>query len=122
MSLPALSPETRNLIDGQLVPASNGASFENVNPATEEVIGTCADGTKEDMEAAVAAARRAFDETDWSTNHALRSRCLQQLLDACREEKEQLRAIVVAEAGAPVTLTQWMHLDDPVFAGLEGVA
>ncbi len=113
-SLVPLDPETRNLIDGELVPSSNGAAFENVNPATEEVIGSCADGTKEDMERAIAAARRAFDDSGWSRDHAFRSRCLQQLLDALREEKEQLRSIVVSEAGAPVTLTPWMHLDDPI--------
>jgi len=118
MSLPALDPETRNLIGGRLVPASNGATFENIDPATEEVLGVCADGTKDDMEAAVSAARHAFDESDWSTNRELRARCLRQLLDAVREEKEQLRSIVVHEAGAPVTLTPWMQLDDPVLDGL----
>ena len=118
MSLAPLDPETRNLIDGQLVPASNGASFDNLNPANEEVLGSCADGTKEDMEAAIAAARRAFDESEWSRDHALRARCLRQLLEAVREEVEQLRSIVVHEAGAPVTLTPWMHLEDPVFGGL----
>ena len=95
MALPELAPETRNLIDGRLVGASNGATFPTVNPATEEVIGVCADGTREDMLRAVAAARRAFDESDWSTNAALRARCLRQLHEALRAEKEQLRAIVV---------------------------
>jgi aldehyde dehydrogenase (NAD+) len=114
MALPELAPETRNLIDGKLVPASNGATFPNVNPATEEVIGVCADGTREDMLRAVAAARRAFDESDWSTNHALRARCLRQLHEALRAEKEQLRAIVVREAGAPVSLTPFMQIDDPI--------
>jgi len=110
----ALAPESRNLIDGGLLPASNGAEFENVNPATGEVIGTCADGTKDDMDAAIAAGRRAFDDTAWADEPELRARCLQQLLDAMREEKEQLRSIVVHEAGAPVTLTPWMHVDDPI--------
>ena len=82
MSLAPLNPERRNFIDGRLVEASNGATFPNINPATEEVIGECADGTRTDMEAAIAAARRAFDETDWSTNHAFRTRCLTQLHQA----------------------------------------
>ena len=114
MALPELAPETRNLIDGKLVGSSSGATFPNVDPATEQVIGVCSDGTREDMLRAVASARRAFDETDWSTNHALRARCLQQLHAALREEKEQLRAIVVREAGAPVTLTPFMQIDDPI--------
>ena len=105
MALAPLNPETRNLIAGRLVGASSGATFENVNPATEEVIGTCADGTREDMHAAIAAARRAFDETDWSTDAAFRKKCLLQLCEALQGAKEDLRSIVVAEAGSPVLLT-----------------
>jgi aldehyde dehydrogenase (NAD+) len=118
VALAPLAPETRNLIDGRLVPASNGGTFENVNPATGQVIGTCADGTKDDMEAALAAARRAFDTTDWATNHALRARCVRQLYEAVKADKEQLRSIVVHEAGACVSLTGYMHVDEPI----EGLA
>jgi aldehyde dehydrogenase (NAD+) len=118
VALAPLAPETRNLIDGRLVGASNGGTFENVNPATGQVIGACADGTKDDMEAALAAARRAFDSTDWATHHALRARCLRQLYEAMQAEKEQLRSIVVHEAGACVSLTGYMHVDEPI----EGMA
>jgi aldehyde dehydrogenase (NAD+) len=114
MALAPLAPETRNLIDGRLVPASNGAVFENLNPATGEAIGTCADGTKDDFEAALAAARRAFDATGWAEDAELRGRCLRQLHAGLRAEKEQLRSIVVHEAGAPVSLTSYMHVDDPI--------
>jgi aldehyde dehydrogenase (NAD+) len=114
MALVPLAPETRNLIDGRLVPASNGAVFENLSPATGEAIGTCADGTKEDFEAALAAARRAFDATRWAEDAELRGRCLRQLHAGLRAEKEQLRSIVVHEAGAPVSLTSYMHVDDPI--------
>ena len=114
MALAALAPGTQNLIDGRLVAASNGATFENVNPATEEVIGVAADGTKEDMERAIAAARRAFDTTRWSRDHAFRAKCVAQLYDALKADKEQLRAIVVAEAGACLSLTGFMHVDEPI--------
>ncbi len=114
MALAPLAPETRNLIDGKLVPASNGNTFDNVSPSTEEVLGTVADGTKDDMLRAVAAARRAFDETSWSTDHGFRARCVRQLYEGLEAEKEQLRAIVVHEAGAPVSLTAFMHVDDPI--------
>jgi aldehyde dehydrogenase (NAD+) len=114
MALPHLAPETRNLIDGRLVAASNGGVFDNLDPATGEVLGTCADGTKDDMEQALAAARRAFDETGWSTDAERRARCLRQLHEGLRAEKEQLRSIVVREAGAPLSLTSFMHVDDPI--------
>jgi len=114
MPLASLAPETRNLIDGRLVPASNGAVFENLDPATGEVLGSCADGTKDDMECALAAARRAFDTTEWALDAERRGRCLRQLYEGLRAEKEQLRSIVVHEAGAPVSLTSYMHVDDPI--------
>ena len=116
MALAPLNPETRNLIDGRLVPASNGATFENLNPATEEVLGVCADGTKDDMNTAIAAARRAFDETDWPTNAAFRQRCLTQLAEALQTAKEELRSIVVAEAGSPVLLTYAVQVNTYVDA------
>jgi aldehyde dehydrogenase (NAD+) len=106
-----LVPEERNLIDGNLVGASNGGSFDNINPATEEVIGVCADGTKEDLETAIAAARRAFDESDWSNDHAFRGKCLQQLCDALDRSRELLRSVVVAEAGSPILLTHQVQCD-----------
>ena len=84
--------EERLLIDGELVQATGGRSYENINPATEEVIGVAADARPEDIERAVAAARRAFDETDWSRDHKLRARCLRQLRDAFQENLENLRA------------------------------
>jgi aldehyde dehydrogenase (NAD+) len=111
MSPPALDAEHRNLIDGQLVDAGNGASFENRNPATEEVLGVCADATREDMEAAIAAARRAFDESDWSTNPVFRKKCLAQLHEALVAAREELRAIVVAETGSPILLTYSVQCD-----------
>jgi len=114
MPLEALAPGTRNLIDGQLVDASNGNTFENVSPSTEVVLGTAPDGTKDDMLSAVAAARQAFDTTDWAENHAFRQRCLTQLYEGLIEEKEQLRSIVVHECGAPVSLTGFMHVDNPI--------
>jgi aldehyde dehydrogenase (NAD+) len=114
MALAPLAPETRNLIDGKLVGGQDGKTFDNINPATEEVLGTCADGTREDMNAAIAAARRAFDETDWSAEHDFRSKCIGQLYRALIEEKEQLRSIVVHEAGAPVSLSAFMHIDGPI--------
>ena len=77
-----------------------------MSPSTEEVLGTVADGTKDDMLRAVAAARRAFDETSWSTDHAFRAKCVRQLYEGLKAEKEQFRAIVVHEAGAPVSLTE----------------
>ena len=98
--------EERLLIDGELVDAAGGAAFPTINPATEEVLGVAADARPEDAEAAVAAARRAFDSTGWSRDHAFRSHCLRQLHEALTGRIEEMRAITVAEAGAPIMLTR----------------
>ena len=98
--------EERMLIGGELVDAAGGAVFGTVNPATEDVLGVAADAGPEDAEAAVAAARRAFDSTDWSRDHAFRSHCLRQLHEALTGHLEEMRTITVAEAGAPIMLTR----------------
>ncbi len=110
--------EARLLIDGKLVDASGGATFDNINPATEEVLGVTADATAADMEAAVAAARRAFDETSWSTDAELRTRCILQLQAVLEAEREDLRAELVAEVGCPVLATYGPQLDAPLREGL----
>jgi aldehyde dehydrogenase (NAD+) len=108
------TPNRKMLIDGQLVDSSSGKFFDNVNPATEEVIGQVADGTHEDMQRAIAAARRAFEETDWSTNHKFRQRCLEQLQAGLEAEVEEIRAELVDEVGCPVQLTYGPQLAGPL--------
>jgi aldehyde dehydrogenase (NAD+) len=106
--------ERRLLIDGKLVDSESGSTFDNVNPATLAVLGPVADATNEDMAAAVAAARRAFDTTTWSTDHAFRRDCLFQLQAAIESEQEELRAELVAEVGCPVLITYGPQLDAPL--------
>ena len=59
---PQVNPEPMMLIDGKLVESGTGTTFANVNPATEEVLGHVADASVEDMQRAITAARRAFDD------------------------------------------------------------
>ncbi|MBW2232508.1 MAG: aldehyde dehydrogenase family protein [Deltaproteobacteria bacterium] len=106
--------EERLLIDGELVQASGGATYENINPATEEVIGVAADAGSEDIDRAIAAARRAFDDTDWARDHSLRARCLRQLHDAFQENLDALRESYIAEVGCPINMTYGPGIDAPV--------
>src|SRR6202046_1114840 len=108
------SPERRMLIDGELVAAAGGREFDNIHPATEEVLGQAAAGTADDMRRAIGAARRAFDETDWSVNKELRARCLLQLQEAIEAEAEDFRSELVAEVGTPVAVTYMAQLDWPL--------
>jgi aldehyde dehydrogenase (NAD+) len=114
----AVHGEQRMLIDGKLVEAKSGKVFDNINPATEEVLGQVTDAGHDDMDEAIGAARRAFDETAWSTDKELRKRCLLQLQAALEGERELLRAELVAEVGAPILLTYGPQLDSPLSDGL----
>ncbi|MGV0716265.1 aldehyde dehydrogenase [Mycolicibacterium sp. XJ662] len=105
--------ESRLFIDGKLVAGAAG-TFSTVNPATEEVLGVAADASADDMGRAIEAARRAFDDTDWSTNTALRVRCVRQLQEAMTKHVEELREITIAEVGAPRMLTSAAQLEGPV--------
>ncbi len=101
------------LIDGKLVDGQAG-TFININPANEEVLGEATNASKADMHRAIDAARRAFDETDWSTNHGFRKRCLEQLQAALEADKEALRQELILEAGCPLMLTYGPQLDAPL--------
>jgi aldehyde dehydrogenase (NAD+) len=107
-------PEPRMLVDGALVESSSGATFDNINPATEEVLGQVTDATAEDMHRAISAARRAFDETDWSTNHSFRKECLEQLQAGLEVVQEEMREQLILEAGCPRMLTNGPQLDVPL--------
>ncbi|MFJ9710422.1 aldehyde dehydrogenase family protein [Streptomyces sp. NPDC101234] len=109
MSAPAGASQ---LIDGKLLTADT--TFPSYNPATGELLGHAPDGTTANAEAAVAAARRAFDTTGWSTDRDLRVRCLRQLHQALDEHREELRELTIAEVGAPRQLTHGPQLDEPI--------
>jgi aldehyde dehydrogenase (NAD+) len=106
--------ESRMLVDGSLRQSLSGETFDNVSPATGGLLGTTAAGAAEDMDAAIAAARRAFDETSWSTDRALRKRCLLQLQAALEAESADIREELVAEVGAPMMTTYMAQLDWPL--------
>jgi aldehyde dehydrogenase (NAD+) len=114
----AARAETRMLIDGELVEAAGGATYENRSPATGLVLGRAAAASAADMDRAIGAARRAFDESAWATDRELRRRCLLQLQDAIEAEKEDLREELVAEVGCPVMSTADAQLDWPVAEAL----
>ncbi|MEU7144096.1 aldehyde dehydrogenase [Nocardia sp. NPDC046473] len=103
----------RLLIGGKLVEGGDGF-FATVNPATEEVLGHAANANAADMDAAITAARTAFDDTDWSRDHAFRAHCLEQLRTALQSHIEDLRELTIAEAGAPAMFTRGPQLEGPV--------
>ncbi|MET3962293.1 aldehyde dehydrogenase (NAD+) [Marmoricola sp. OAE513] len=108
------TPAPLQLIDGKLTPASDGATYAILNPATGAEIGQAPDSTADDVEAAIAAARRAFDESDWSTNLELRVRCIRQLQKALYDNADDFKALTTAEVGMPGFMIGAAGFDGPV--------
>src|SRR5580693_1219851 len=104
----------RMLIDGKLVAAEADRTYPSINPATGQVLDHAPDASVADARAAIAAARRAFDTTNWSTDAAFRARCLDQLHRALTEHKEELRELTIADVGAPRVITYGAQLDEPI--------
>jgi aldehyde dehydrogenase (NAD+) len=107
-------PEPCLLIGGELRGASDGATFPIENPATGKEAGRAPDATDADVQDAIAAARRAFDETAWSTDPEFRAACLRQLKEALDADFEILREITITEAGVPRMWTDGPQLRMPV--------
>jgi aldehyde dehydrogenase (NAD+) len=105
-------------IDGVEQPTADGWSFPARNPATGEVLWELPDAGVCDVEVATAAARRAFDGTQWSTDTALRADALGRFQAALAERSDELAALMAVETGVPVSLRD-AHLDAPI-AGMRG--
>jgi len=109
-------PETRHtecFIGGHWVPASNGKTFPTINPATEEVIAEIAEGTAEDIDRAVRAARDAFEKGPWPRMSARdRGRLLFRLADLVQQESAELAALETLDNGK--TIRDSKNLDVPM--------
>ncbi|HEX2072330.1 MAG TPA: aldehyde dehydrogenase family protein [Geodermatophilus sp.] len=102
-------PSTRDLlIDGRLVPGE-GPVIEAINPATEQVTASMATAGLEQVDQAVAAARRAFPA--WAaTSPQERSTAIHRLADVFEKHTEQLTASIVNEVGTPVAFAEIMQV------------
>ena len=111
-----LAGEERMLIDGELAGAAGHATFDVINPATEEVAGVAADGAPADFDRAIAAARRAFDANagNWRDDVEFRAHCVTQLRDGLARAQERLRRILVTEIGTPIAMTYGIQLAFPI--------
>jgi aldehyde dehydrogenase (NAD+) len=106
--------EPRMTIAGELVDAASGTTFAVADPTSGEEIGRAADAAPADVDRAIQAARTAFDTSTWATDPELRARCLRQLQEALRAERETLRRDLVAEIGCTVRMTYGDQLDRPI--------
>jgi acyl-CoA reductase-like NAD-dependent aldehyde dehydrogenase len=97
------STPKRLLIGGQWVGALSGKTFATINPATEETLARVAEADSADIDAAVVAARRAFEAPTWTgiSPHA-RARLLLKIADAVEQNTEELAALETLNNGAPL--------------------
>src|ERR1700732_4372389 len=90
------------LIDGRRVASASGRTFTSLNPATEKVIATIAEGNEIDVDRAVAAARRAF-EGPWRTMRAAeRGHILLKWADLLKKHADEIAELESLDAGKPI--------------------
>jgi aldehyde dehydrogenase (NAD+) len=92
--------EAKLYIDGVVRRAAGDRTYDNIGPWTGEVVGKAADASPDDVNAAIAAARRAFDKTDWSTKHEFRHGLLTRYRDLLVANRDKLVEIARHEAGS----------------------
>ncbi|MDG1988319.1 MAG: aldehyde dehydrogenase family protein, partial [Halieaceae bacterium] len=111
-----MDAEQRLLIDGELVAATSGRTYNNFSPVSELAIGVVSDAGYEDMDRAIGAARRVFDQSQWSRDHDFRHHCLTQLKDGLVAAQARLRDLISAETGAPMGICGMSgpHCDVPI--------
>jgi 5-carboxymethyl-2-hydroxymuconic-semialdehyde dehydrogenase len=93
----------RHFIANEFVDAQAGGTFETLNPATNRAIGTVADGQPADVDLAVRAARKAFDEGVWPRmTPEARSKALRRIADLIEKQADEIAEMEIADTGVPV--------------------
>ena len=100
------------LLDGKIIPSKSGSCFDLINPSNGRVFAQVADATSTDMQSAIAAARRAFDEGIWSgmTMHE-RGIYLKKIAQGIRKYAKELADLETINGGK--TLKQSTFIDVP---------
>jgi phenylacetaldehyde dehydrogenase len=108
----------RLLIDGEWVESVSGETFETLNPATEETLTSVAHGKAEDIELAVAAARRAFEDgSEWRRMNASdRGRLIWRISELIEDNADELAMLETLDNGKPFAVAR--AADVPLAADL----
>ncbi|HEY7130875.1 MAG TPA: aldehyde dehydrogenase [Candidatus Limnocylindrales bacterium] len=99
----AIEPRTEAFIDGRFVPAASGRTFADVAGRDGALIAEVAEGDAEDVDRAVAAARRSFDDRRWADRSpADRKRILLGFAERIRAAREELALLESLDVGKPI--------------------
>jgi phenylacetaldehyde dehydrogenase len=97
----------RLLIDGEFVDAASGRTFSVYNPATGGILGQVAEADSEDVDRAVKAARKAFDEGPWSRiSPSERGRLMWKLADLLEQNLDELAELESIDNGKPCAVAR----------------
>ncbi|XAR48057.1 Phenylacetaldehyde dehydrogenase [Bertholletia excelsa] len=108
---------TQLLVDGKFVDAASGKTFPTLDPRTGEVIAHVAEADVEDINRAVCAARKAFDEGPWPKMTAYeRSKILLQFADLVEKHNDEIAALETWDNGKPYE--QSAKIEIPMFVRL----
>ncbi|TLM76166.1 aldehyde dehydrogenase family protein [Microbulbifer harenosus] len=108
-------PTDKLYINGEWRDSKGGSLHPVINPATEEVLCEVIQGTLDDVDDAVAAAKAAFKE--WRhTRAAKRQALMHAIADGMEARKQDLIAAVSQALGCPPHITEWLHVDGPIYA------
>src|ERR1700726_2737540 len=112
-----VAPPRQLFIDGQWFDAASGRTFETPNPATGETLATVAEGDAEDIDRAVRAARRAFEDGPWGRmTPSDRGRVIWRIGDLILEHVEELAQLETLDNGKPLSVAR--AADVPLAADL----
>ena len=104
-------------IDGAWRPAQSDDRFDIISPRSEQVIGSVPAASTADIDAAVAAARRAFDQGEWPRlTPAERADYLTRMADAIAKRQEELAELITEELGCTLFLSQVYQVVSPVMS------
>ena len=104
-------------IDGAWRAAQSDDRFDVISPRSEEIIGHVPAASTADIDAAVAAARRAFDEGEWPRlTPAERADYLTRMADAIAKRQEELAELITEELGCTLFLSQVYQVVSPVMS------
>src|SRR5215510_2649511 len=94
----------KHFIDGEYVDGIAGRTFETLNPATNEPIGIVAEGLSEDIDRAVKAARKAFDEGPWPRMKAEeRGKIMRRIAELIVKHQDEIAQREILDTGVPVS-------------------
>ena len=110
-----VSTQESLFIDGGWVGSSGSDRIEVVSPSDEQVLGSVPAATREDIDRAVAAARRAFDEGPWPhTGLDERIDILRRVRELVESRRDELAELVTSEMGAPITQSRAIQVGTPL--------